>query len=56
MLRLALIPLLLFPLAAQERIGTVQVRVSTDHDDWRYQPGQPVKFHIDRKSGVEGRV
>ena len=46
MLRLALIPLLLFPLAAQERIGTVQVRVSTDHDDWRYQPGQAVKFHI----------
>jgi len=33
-------------LLAQERIGTIQVRVSTEHADWRYQPGQPVRFHI----------
>ncbi len=28
------------------RIGTVQVRVSTERSDWRYQPGQPVRFRI----------
>lgn len=33
-------------LLAQDRVGTVQLRVSTDHADWRYQPGQPVKFRI----------
>ncbi len=32
--------------AAQDRIGTVQVRVRTDHADWLYKPGQPVKFTI----------
>ena len=31
---------------AQDRIGTVQVRVKTDHSDWTYKPGQPVKFTI----------
>lgn len=46
MLRLALFSLLVFPLLAQDRIGTVQVRVSTDHADWQYAPGQPVRFHI----------
>ena len=46
MLRLALLSLLALPLLAQDRIGTVQVRVSTDHPDWRYQPGQPVRFRI----------
>jgi cephalosporin-C deacetylase len=46
MLRLALITLLALPLAAQDRIGTVQVRVSTDRADWRYEPGQPVRFRI----------
>ena len=33
-------------LFAQDRIGTVQVRVSTDRSDWRYEPGQPVRFRI----------
>ena len=46
MFRLALLTLLALPLLAQDRIGTVQLRVSTDHADWRYQPGQPVRFHI----------
>ena len=46
MFRLALITLLALPLTAQDRVGTVQVRVSTDRADWRYQPGQPVRFHI----------
>lgn len=46
MLRLALLTLLSFPLAAQDRIGTLQVRVSTDRPDWRYEPGQPVRFRI----------
>lgn len=31
---------------AQERIGAVQVRVTTDRPDWRYEPGQPVRFRI----------
>jgi cephalosporin-C deacetylase-like acetyl esterase len=34
------------PLAAQDRISTVQLRVSTDRPDWRYEPGQPVRFRI----------
>jgi cephalosporin-C deacetylase-like acetyl esterase len=38
--------LLSLPGAAQERIGAVQVRVTTDHADWRYEPGQPVRFRI----------
>ena len=46
MLRFALALLLVSSAAAQNRIGTVQVRVSTDRSDWRYQPGQPVRFHI----------
>ncbi|MBS1834708.1 MAG: acetylxylan esterase, partial [Acidobacteria bacterium] len=33
-------------LLAQDRVGTVQLRVSTDHSDWRYEPGQPVKFRV----------
>ncbi len=33
-------------LFAQDRVGTIQVRVSTDHSDWRYEPGQPVRFRI----------
>jgi cephalosporin-C deacetylase len=31
---------------AQDRIGTVQVRVRTERADWMYKPGQPVKFTI----------
>jgi cephalosporin-C deacetylase len=31
---------------AQDRIGTVSVRVALDHADWRYEIGQPVKFTI----------
>src|SRR5215218_3088487 len=46
MLRLATLALLAFPLLAQDYIGTVQVRVSTDRSDWRYEPGQPVRFRI----------
>jgi len=47
MRRLAFFALLIFPLAAQDdRIGTIQVRVSTDRADWRYDPGQPVRFRI----------
>ena len=46
MLRYILACLLAFSASAQTRTGTVQVRVSTDHSDWRYQPGQPVRFHI----------
>ena len=33
-------------LFSQERVGSIQVRVATDHADWRYEPGQPVRFHI----------
>ncbi len=46
MLRLALLSLLALPLLAQDRIGGVQVRVSTDRPDWRYELGQPVRFRI----------
>lgn len=46
MLRLALSSLLLFPLAAQDRAGTVHVRVSTDRSDWLYELGAPVRFRI----------
>lgn len=46
MIRFALLSLLAFPLAAQDRIGAIQVRVSTDRSDWSYQPGQPVRFRI----------
>lgn len=46
MLRFILLSLLSFSLVAQDRIGAVQVRVSTDRSDWRYEPGQPVRFRI----------
>ncbi|MCW5962825.1 MAG: acetylxylan esterase [Bryobacterales bacterium] len=46
MLPFALLCLLALPLIAQDRIGAVQVRVSTDRSDWRYEPGQPVRFRI----------
>ena len=46
MLRFVLLSILAFPLAAQDRIGTLQVRVSTDRSDWSYEPGQPVRFRI----------
>ncbi len=46
MLRLALLSFLALPMLAQDRIGTIQVRVSTDRSDWSYQPGQPVRFRI----------
>src|SRR4051812_16145465 len=46
MLRFIFLSLLAFNLGAQDRIGTVQVRVSTDRSDWRYDPGQPVRFRI----------
>lgn len=31
---------------AQERVGTVQVRVTLDHADWRYQPGEAVRCRV----------
>ena len=43
---LLLLSLCAVSVAAQDRVGTVQVRVRTDHADWRYTPGQPVKFTI----------
>ena len=46
MLRIAFLSLLAYTLCAQDRIGAVQVRVSTDRSDWRYSPGQPVRFRI----------
>jgi len=46
MLRLILLTLFALPLLAQDRIGTLQLRVSTDRPDWRYAPGQPVRFRI----------
>lgn len=46
MRRIALILLAALSAAAQQRIGTIQVRVSTDHADWRYEPGQAVRFRI----------
>ncbi len=45
-IRFVLLSLLAFPVAAQDRVGTVQVRVSTERADWRYELGQPVRFHI----------
>jgi cephalosporin-C deacetylase-like acetyl esterase len=46
MLRITLLSLLAVSMAAQDRIGTVQVRVSTDRADWLYEPGAPVRFRI----------
>ena len=46
MFRIVFAALLAFPLFAQDRVGTIQVRVSTDHADWRYEPGQAVRFRI----------
>src|SRR5262245_58660850 len=43
---LTLIALGQLRVTAQDRIGTVQVRVKTDHADWTYNLGQPVKFSI----------
>lgn len=46
MFRLLLLSVLAFSLSAQDRVGSIQVRVSTDRADWRYEPGQPVRFRI----------
>ncbi|MBL8173842.1 MAG: acetylxylan esterase [Bryobacterales bacterium] len=46
MLRFVIISMLALPLLAQDRTGTIQIRVSTDHADWRYEPGQQVRFRI----------
>lgn len=46
MLQALLLFALAFALAAQDHIGAVQVRVSTDRADWLYRPGQPVRFRI----------
>jgi len=45
---LGLILSLLFSLAAfgQENLGTYQIRVAPDRDDWTYQLNQPVKFAV----------
>ena len=46
MLKIVLLSILALPMVAQDRIGTVQLRVATDHSDWRYELGQPVRFRI----------
>ncbi len=46
MLRLLFLCLLALATFAQDRIATIQVRVSTDHADWRYESGQHVRFNI----------
>ena len=46
MLRYVLLSVLAFPVLAQDYIGSIQLRVSTDHANWRYEPGQPVRFRI----------
>lgn len=35
-----------FPYTAQDRTGSVQVRVALDRADWTYQPGQPVRIRV----------
>src|SRR5947208_17190360 len=61
MLRVVALCFLAATAGAQDRVGTIQVRVSTDRSDWRYEPGQPVGFHIvavrdgHALSGVKGR-
>ncbi|RPJ58738.1 MAG: acetylxylan esterase [Acidobacteria bacterium] len=51
--RKVIVPLLFFlpaitipAILAQDRVGQVFVRVTTDDPDWTYSPGQPVTFHI----------
>ena len=46
MLRISALFLVALAAPAQDRVGTIQVRVSTDRPDWRYEPGQPVRFRI----------
>src|SRR4051812_39124790 len=46
MIRFFTLCLFAFAASGQDRVGTIQVRVSTDRSDWRYEPGQPVQFHI----------
>ncbi|MCX6598673.1 MAG: acetylxylan esterase [Acidobacteria bacterium] len=46
MLRFLTLTFAALSLFAQDRIGTVQVRVSTERPDWLYEPGQPVRFRI----------
>lgn len=46
MTRFFFLALLALAAFAQERTGTLQLRVATDHADWLYSPGQPVSFHI----------
>ncbi|HZN10220.1 MAG TPA: acetylxylan esterase [Blastocatellia bacterium] len=45
-MRILLALLMVIPVLAQDRTGTVQVRVTTDRADWTYEVGQPVKFRI----------
>lgn len=46
MLRFVLLCLTAIHLFAQDQIGAIQVRVSTDRSDWRYELGEPVRFRI----------
>ena len=47
LLRFAVFSIIAFaPVYGQDRVGTIQLRVSTDRADWRYEPGQPVRFRI----------
>jgi len=34
------------PSVATARLATVQVRVTPDHRDWTYQPGEPARFSV----------
>ena len=34
------------PPQASLRVATVQIRVSPDHRDWTYQPGEPARFRV----------
>jgi hypothetical protein len=45
---LAFLFLLLIPCAAfsQQSVGTYQVRVAPDRDDWTYELNQPAKFEV----------
>ena len=36
---------------AQDRAGTIQVRVTTDRADWTYKPGQPISPCRKRPNG-----
>jgi cephalosporin-C deacetylase-like acetyl esterase len=46
LISLALVFTSLGSAATHDRVSTLRVRVSPDHADWTYAPGQPVKFRV----------